>query len=373
MHIRPFKALHINPDRAIDNPSFFNTVKERYLDYLQDQFFEKTDAPALFLYRIQAAQRGYTGVIACTEVRDYLQGNIKKHENTIRRDEEKQMRLTLERQAAVKPILLTYPENEAIDAWIAQYTTRHEAHFEVDFPAEGQLHRIWTVDKKSDILQIQKLFATHIPHAYIADGHHRLSSTALLCETTKSKAIRKMYSELFCAFFPSGQLDILEFNRVLELPSPPNLTAFLETLRTYLELTPIAIGKKPAQPHQMTLCTVEGWYDLRWRPEVLAEFAKEEAILDTMLLNEIVLKRMMGITNVSEDSRIDYVNAQKGLEGMAEKVNTGRNVVGFCLYPVQFADLVAISEAGKVLPPKSTWFEPRMKNGLIVKPYETAK
>lgn len=370
MHIRPFKALYANPHRVREDASFFNTAKERYLDYLHAGYLDKTEAPSLFLYKIQAQDREYMGVVACTELRDYLNGDIKKHENTIRRDEEKQMRLTLERQAAVKPVLLTYPENKEIDQWIAQYVAHHEVSFEIDFPEDRELHRIWIVDKKSDVLHIQKLFVANVPHAYVADGHHRLSSTALLCETTKSKAVRKMYSELFCAFFPSGQLDIWEFNRVIELPAQQSLAAFVETLRTYCTVTPIAKGTKPTQPHQMTLCTAEGWYDLHWKPEVVAEFASEEAILDTMLLNEIVLKRMMAIIDVSNDSRIDYINAQKGVAGVEEKVKSGEHFVGFCLYPVQFEDLVAVSEAGKVLPPKSTWFEPRMKNGLIVKPYE---
>lgn len=370
MHIRPFKALYANPERVNEDPSFFGTAKERYLDFLHAGYFKETDAPTLFLYKIQSAQRVYTGVIACTELRDYLNNDIKRHENTIRQDEEKQMRLTLERQAAVKPVLLTYPENEEIDAWIADYVARHEVYFEIDFPEDGQLHRIWAVDKKSDILQIQKLFTVNVPHTYVADGHHRLSSTALLCETTKSKAVHKMFSELFCAFFPSGQLDILEFNRIVELPVQQKLAAFVETLRTYCHLTPIPQAAKPRRKHQLTLCTPEGWYDLHWKDEILKEFKHEVAILDTMLLNEIVLKRMMGISNVSENSRISYVNAQKGLDAIEEKVRKAQHAVGFCLYPIRFEDFVAVSEADKVLPPKSTWFEPRMKNGLIVKPYE---
>lgn len=369
MHIRPFQALFANTNRVNNEPSFFNTVKEQYLDYRQAGFFSPTSAPTLFLYNIQTPARAYTGIIACVELRDYLNRDIKKHENTIRRDEEKQMRLTLERQAAVKPVLLTYPEQEAIDRWIAQYIEDHVVSLEIDFPEDNQLHRIWAVDKKSDIKRIQQLFVANVPHAYVADGHHRLSSTALICETTKSKTIRKMYSELFCAFFPSGQLDILEFNRIIELPEVQSLAAFMETLQTYCEITPLAKPTKPTRLHQMTLCTSNGWYALSWKQEALMEFVNEPAILDTMLLNEIVLKRMMQITDVSNDSRIDYVNAQRGLETIQDKISKNAQQVGFCLYPVQFEDLVAVAEAEKVLPPKSTWFEPRMKNGLIVKPY----
>lgn len=370
MHIRPFEALY--PDQALvtAEPEFFDNARESYPHFLQAGFFNKTDTPALFLYQIQASERRYTGVLACTDLHDYLEGDIKKHENTIRAEEEKQMRLTLEREAAVKPVLLTYPENEEIDQFLDTYAAQHPVFLELHFPADQQIHRLWAIREPESITRIQQLFVTNVPHAYIADGHHRMCAMALIVENTKSDRLRRIYSDVFCSFFPSRQLDILEFNRVVEIQDGTGVLDFLKNLEQLFDIQPLDGAEKPAQLHEMTFCTILGWYRLRWKPEVLQEFAGERVILDTMLLNELVLNRLLGIREVRDDRRVSYINAPKGLEAIQTEVANQLNRVGFCLYPVQFEDLKNLVEAGKTLPPKSTWFEPRMKNGVIVKPYD---
>lgn len=370
MHIRPFEALYPDQSLVTAEPDFFDTAKESYQQFLQAGFFRKTELPAFFLYQIQAPERRYVGVLACTDLRDYLEGNIKKHENTIGEEEEKQMRLTLERQAAVKPVLLTYPETEEIDQFLEGYAAQHSVFLELNFPADRQIHRLWAINQPESIARIQQLFMDKVPHAYIADGHHRMSAMALIVENTNSNRVRETFSNVFCAFFPSRQLDILEFNRVVEIEDGAQLQAFLKQLEHLFDIQPLNQPEKPAQLHEMTFCTILGWYRLRWKPEVLQEFANDQVIVDTMLLNELVLKRLLGIREVRDDRRVMYINAPRGLEAIQSEVANQVNRVGFCLYPVQFDDLKDLVEAGKTLPPKSTWFEPRMKNGVIVKPYE---
>ncbi len=369
MQIKPFQALYPDRLKIATVSDFFDSAKEKYAHYLQSGLFTQIDKPAVFLYQIQSPGRIYTGVLACADIQNYLLGNIKKHEHTIRAEEEKQIRITLERQAAVKPVLLTYPENDLIDRWIMHYTAHHPVFLEIDFPAEEQIHRLWAVQENNKLEQLQQLFAEEVPHAYIADGHHRMSAMELICRQTGSPQIRQTYRDVLCAFLPSGQLDILEFNRLIALPESWSVAAFLEKAGNWVDLAPISVAAKPKQKHDMTLCTAQGWYHVRWKNVALQELASEPVILDTMLLNKILLGKILGITDVRNDRRVEYVDAPKGLEAIQNKVDTNPDQVGVCLYPVAFDDLMNLVEAGGTMPPKSTWFEPRMKNGLIVKPY----
>ncbi|MDX1942609.1 MAG: DUF1015 family protein [Saprospiraceae bacterium] len=370
MHIQPFQALYPDPQLVVSEIAFFDTTRENYSHFLQHGFFCKMNSPAIFLYQIQSPRRIYTGVLASTDLKDYVQGNIKKHENTIRSEEEKQMRLVLERKAAVKPVLLTYAENDLIDQWIEQYILAHPIFLEIDFAEEQQVHRIWAVQDQREISQIQELFTDQVAHAYIADGHHRMSAMELICETNENEALRQAYSQVYSAFFPSGQLDILEFNRVVQLPENLNVKELLESFESLFIIEPLTAPTKPSQLHEMTFCTSQGWYRLCWKHSILLEYADMPAILDTMLLNEQILDKLMYINNVRHDHRIEYIDAAKGLDAIQQKITENPNLIGFCLYPVQFDDLKNLVEAGGTMPPKSTWFEPRMKNGLIVKIYE---
>ncbi|MBK7869312.1 MAG: DUF1015 domain-containing protein [Saprospiraceae bacterium] len=370
MHIQPFQALYPDQQMVASEIAFFDTTKENYSHFLQHNFFYKMNSPAIFLYQIQSLRRIYTGVLASTDLKDYTQGNIKKHEHTIRTEEEKQMRLTLERRAAVKPVLLTYAENELIDQWIEQYISTHSTFLEINFSEEEQIHRIWAVQEQTEILQIQQLFRDQVAHAYIADGHHRMSAMELICETNENEALRQAYSEVYCAFFPSGQLDILEFNRVVQLPENLSIENLLQSFESLFIIEPLTASTKPSQLHEMTLCTSQGWYRLCWKHSILLEYTDMPVVLDTMLLNEQVIDKLLHISDVRYDQRIEYVDAAKGLNAIQQKIIKNPNLIGFCLYPVQFNDLKNLVEAGGTMPPKSTWFEPRMKNGLIVKIYE---
>lgn len=364
MHISPFHALYPNVPRLPEVPDFFDTAKERYQKLAQSGYLIPTAHASFFLYRIQGKQRYYQGVLACTAIADYLCGDIKKHESTILDLEQKQMLLTQEHQAMVKPVLLVYPDAPQIDAWIAAYIGSREPFLEIYFEKDLQTHQLWAVQAPEAIGQLQTLFRKYVPHSYIADGHHRMAALGLLAKSEEA-AIRKQYQHVYCAFFPSIELDILAFNRVVEVPAHFEL----RQLEPLLHIQPLAAPAKPSQLHEMTLCTAQGWYQLRWKEEVLQKFKNEEIILDTMLLNEQILQPILSIDDVRYDRRVEYVEAPKNLETLENKIAQNPNRIAFCLFPVAFEDLMTLVEANKTLPPKSTWFEPRMKNGLLVKPY----
>jgi len=365
MHLTPFIGFYPNLNQLAAEPALFDLVRERYQNLQQTGFFLENKTKAIYLYEIQTVTRTYRGLLGCVDVEAYLNGAIKKHENTLLQEEHKQMKLTLERQAAVKPVLLAYPAVPQIDRWVAEYIMQHPVFLEMTFTKDQQIHRLWAVQKNADIQELQTLFATQVPHAYIADGHHRMCAMALIAKTIEDKSIKAAYQNVYCAFFPSSELEILAFNRIVEIPEHVDLTA----LQPFFEIKPLAEPTLPIQKHKLTLRTATGWFLLQWKEAVLQEFTNETVVLDTQLWNEKVLRNLLGIEDVRHDKRVTYVEAPKSLAVMQAKISEYSNRWGFCLHPIAFQDLVDLVENGGTLPPKSTWFEPRMKNGLLVKHY----
>ena len=364
MHISSFQALYPNLHRLSESPDMLDTTKENFTSLAQLNLFQPATKSSFFLYEIQTPFRTHRGLLACVDVMDYLNSSIKKHEATMPQEEQKQMQLTLERDAAVKPILLIYPNAARIDDWMAHYIQQNPHFLELPFLEDTQIHRLWQVQEAAAIEALHHLFLEEVPHAYIADGHHRMAAMGLLAQS-ENVDWQQRFRSVYVALFPASELDILEFNRVVEVPTDFHR----QQLESLFEIKPLSAAAKPRQLHEMTLCTPQGWFQLHWKSAVLRAFAHEPAVLDTVLLNEKILKEMIGINDVRHDRRVEYVDAQAGLEAIQHKVLGNPHRIGFCLYPVTFNDLLTLVEAGKTLPPKSTWFAPRMKNGLIVKPY----
>lgn len=369
MHIKPFQAVYPNLDFITSPDSFFNSVREEYLEYYHSGFFTKTAQEALFIYRIKDPVRQYTGLIACADIRDYLAGNIKQHEHTLAAKEQQQMQLMLRRRAAVKPVLLAYKQVEAINQWIERYILRRDPFFEIRSEENGEYHFLWEVRDGQSIRALQDLFEQHVPCAYIADGHHRTSTTSLMYSKALDGKHQGDYHLLLCALFPSSDIDILDFNRVVFGLNGHSAPAFMAHIARYFEIGLLDGPRKPAEKHEITMLLNREWYSLRWKEHVLLEYHDEEVVLDAMLLDEKVLARILGVEDVRTDHRILYLEGPKGLEGIQNAVAKGEEAVAFCLYPVKLEELMKVADAGKVMPPKSTWVEPRIKNGLIVQEY----
>lgn len=369
MHIKPFQAVYPNLDYITSPDSFFHAIRDEYLEYHSSGFFHKTAQEALFIYRIKGAVRHYTGLVACADIRDYRNGCIKQHEHTLPAKEQQQMQLMLRRGAAVKPVLLAYPQVEAISRWIEGYIIRREPFFQAESEEFGEQHCLWEVRDGQDIRILQDLFQQHVPCSYIADGHHRTSTTSLLYEKTLEGKREGDFHLLLCALFPSSDIDILDFNRVAYGLNGHSPSAFMAHIAQYFEIGFLEEPRKPERKHELTMLFNREWYCLEWKPRVLAEYQEEKVVLDATLLNDKVLGPVLGVEDVRTDQRILYVEGPRGVEGIQQAVSKGEEAVAFCLYPVQLEELMKVADAGRVMPPKSTWIEPRMKNGLIVQEY----
>jgi len=365
MHIRPFPAIHARVEAIRHIDEFCSAVKESYLQQWQQQLYVGTETPAFFIHQIHNANRTYTGITACVDMADYLAGKIRKHEHTLAAKEQKQLQLLLENQAQVKPVLLTYPHVPDINRWVATQTDQAGPFLRTNFK-NGEDHLFWRITDPQKIQQLQRLFRQNVPASYIADGHHRASIMAILYEQGRLNAIPDTHRTLLCDFFPSNELDIMDFNRVVEVTdlSAPD---FQQQLADFFTIKKLPSAAKPSGKHQLTMCLKNEWFALSWRSKVLREFDHLNVLIDADLLNKKVMEDILGIDDVRTDERVQYVPGPKGLQGIQDAIEPHPDRVGFCLYPIKFEDLVALTDENGVLPPKSTWFEPRIKNGLLVK------
>ncbi len=369
MHIHPFQAAYPNTDFITSADSFLASVKDQFSNYVKSGFYKKMPQEGLYVHRITGKHRTYLGMIACLDIRDYLEGRIKKHENTIAAGEQEQMRLMLSRQAMVKPVMLTYPNSNSITEVLKKYVAEHPHFLEVFFEEVTQTHAFWEISDWQTIRQLQQFFLENVPCTYIADGHHRISTTALLFQKHSKKNPESPYRYLLCALYPTGELEIHDFNRIIEGMNDLRPAVFMAKLSQLFDIELLEKPGKPAQKHELTMYLDREWFRLRWRQQVLDEFSEHPVLLDVTLLNEKVLKQILGIRDVRTDARVKYFEGPKGLTSLKDKALRNDERIVFCLYPVAMDDFLAISDAGGVLPPKSTWFEPRIRSGLIVRQF----
>ena len=366
MRLQPFQALLPKMDKIADTTAFFANVKEDYLSYFRQGFFEKNTQEAFYIYCIQRRGYSFTGIIAGTSILDFLEGKIKKHEKTLAAKEKCQIQLMEQRKASVKPILLTYPPTPPISEWISNYTQQHPYSIKITAPKEQETHLIWKVTGIEAIHALQHLFIQHVPTSYIADGYHRIATSARMYQQMIEGKTKEQYNQLFCAFFDTNQLQVHEFNRVIKNLRATQLDTFLDKLSAVCTIKELKNVRKAQQKHELILLIQKRYYSLKWKEFVLKRYPNQQIVLDTMLLNEVILKKILEIKDQSIDSHVDYIEGPKGLEGLRKKVEKNKLNIGFQLFPINIEDLLQIMDTDKILPPKSTWFDPRMKNGLVV-------
>lgn len=366
MQIKPFPAIFPKFELVPSPDSFCDSSKDLYREYSDKGFFREHAQPALYIYRIEAAHRRHTGLVALNDVEDFFSGKVKKHEKTLSEREQHQVRLFLQWEAVLKPVLLTYPPAADISDWLDRYARTHKPLFSTHFAKGHQTHRVWAVPDTGDIRQVQALFATQVRSVYIADGHHRTSTIALLHGQLAEEHAQYDFDHLFCAFFATDQLNILDYNRVVEGLEGISQASFVARLSRLFDLEVLPTPRRPEHKHELVMCLRKDWFSLRWRADVLAQYPPDQVLLDAELLNERVLRDLLGIQDVRTDQRITYVEGNKGIRGIQKQVGRNRSRVGFMLYPVTFADMMRLADLGESLPPKSTYFEPRLRSGVLV-------
>jgi len=367
--IDSFSPILPNTALVASADAFFGVIKNDYLNYRKRGMFLEHPEKCILVYRLLENESSYLGIIAGLPADQYTDGKVKKHEGTLAASEQQQLQLLVLREAVVKPVLLTYPAVAEVDNALEKLVSTQTPFLSIQ-DGKSIRHELFEVREGSPEEEFFKsAFAKTVDALYIADGHHRCSTLALYNRQQIAKGEAPV--PLLAALFSSKQVNVQAFHRSVHLPVGLSPLALLAKLSDLCTIVPLSAPELPQERHQMTLLIGDESFSLRWREEVfikpeLDEGAKNGIALDAGLFNQLIAAPIFGITDVRTDERITYVPGNKGLRGMLDRVQRRTDRVGFMLHGIEAEDLFQIVDAGLIMPPKSTWFEPRLRNGLVV-------
>lgn len=370
----PISFLHVS--RAeIDFPEgidehgkdVYERARTNFYQLIEDGVLAKDEKPMFYIYAQTMNGRQQVGLVASSSVEDYFNNVIKKHEFTRPEKEEDRIRHMETLQAHVGPIFLTYPSNLKVDA-IVNEVVRTELPV-YDFTADdGVTHKVWTVSDSAKIESITAVFETEIPFTYIADGHHRTASAAKVGRKMRDHNANhtghEEYNYFLSVLFPDEQLAIMDYNRLVKDLNGFTPEALLQKLQESFSITKCTLDTaKPKLLHDFAMYLNGQWYNLKAN----AAIVKQDTIgvLDVTILQENVLAPLLGVEDPRTNKRIDFVGGIRGLEELQKRVDAGDSAVAFALFPVSLRQLMDIADSGQVMPPKSTWFEPKLRDGLF--------
>lgn len=369
MHIKSFCGVYPNLTLITSPELFFGTVKHQYPEYVESGFFHKTEQESIYVYQIKTELGTFTGLITCTDINDFTKHKVLKHENTLAAKEQHMMTIVLQNKAMVKPILLAYDRVSEIDTLMEEVKKNQKPFFNLTFDEWGEQHTIWAVTDAKKISSFERLFEKKVDVSYIADGHHRTSTSVSLYSTNHHSYNKESMAQVLSIYFSFDQLKIYDYNRVVEILNTIDPVEFMVKISKYCKLKKLSKPRKPSSKFEMTLFIAKKWYRLKWKKKVLRAYDDQKIVLDADLLNRIILNDICRIENIRKDKRIKYVDGVSGTLGIEKEVSKNEDRIGICLYPVTKEELKYVAEHEGTLPPKSTWFEPRIKNGMIVKEF----
>ncbi len=308
------------------------------------------------------------GLVVGAYVPDYMNGTIKKHELTRRDKEEDRMKHVRVNNANIEPVFFAYPDNSELDAIVMKYTAR-EPEYNFVAKLDGFGHTFWIIDEDKDIARITELFGD-MPALYIADGHHRSAAAALVgAEKAKQNPGHKgdeEYNYFMAVCFPANQLTIIDYNRVVKDLNGLTEEQFVERLtKNFVVEEKGSAIYKPGALHNFSLYLGGKWYSLTAKPGTYDD-NDPIGVLDVTISSNLILDEILGIKDLRSDKRIDFVGGIRGLGELKRRVDSGEMKVALALYPVTMKQLMDIADTGNIMPPKTTWFEPKLRSGLVI-------
>lgn len=371
----PYSLLHVTKaeidlPEGIDEHSqeVYDKVVENFQKFKDNGWLVQDTEEKLYVYAQTMDGRTQYGLVACAHSEDYANGIIKKHELTRKDKEEDRMIHVRITNANVEPVFFAYPDVPEIDEIINKVIKNEPTY---DFVAdEGFGHTFWTIDDKNDIDRLVELFDTKVPAMYIADGHHRSAAAALIGQERKKQnpnhTGQEEYNYFMTVIFPDNQLKIIDYNRVVKDLNGLTQEQFLDALKESFEVEDMGTEiYKPAKLHEFSVYLDSHWYKLEAKPGTFND-NDPIGVLDVTILSNLVLDKVLGIKDLRTDKRIDFVGGIRGLGELKRRVDNGEMKVAFALYPVSMKQLIDIADSGNIMPPKTTWFEPKLRSGLVI-------
>lgn len=340
---------------------------ENFKNFQKQGWLVKDPKENYYIYAQTMDGRTQYGIVVAASVDDYMEGRIKKHELTRRDKEEDRMKHVRINNANVEPVFFAFPDNEALEQVIRNVTAGKP---EYDFTsAEGFGHTFWVIDDEPTINIITEEFAK-IPYLYIADGHHRSAAAALVgnekAKLNPNHRGDEEYNYFLAVAFPASHLKIIDYNRVVRDLNGLSDAEFLERLeKSFVVIDKGTETYRPEALHNFALYLEGRWYSLTARPGTYDD-NDPIGVLDVTISSNLILRDIIGITDLRSDKRIDFVGGIRGLEELKRRVDSGEMAFALALFPVSMEQLMNIADTGNIMPPKTTWFEPKLRSGLVI-------
>lgn len=346
----------------------YQKAAENFRMFQEKGWLVQDDKENYYVYAQTMNGKTQYGLVVGAYVPDYMNGVIKKHELTRRDKEEDRMKHVRVNNANIEPVFFAYPDNAALDAVISRYTAGKPVY---DFiaPGDGFGHTLWIIDKQEDIDAITQEFA-QMPALYIADGHHRSAAAALVgAEKAKQNPNHRgdeEYNYFMAVCFPANQLTIIDYNRVVKDLNGMTPEEFLAAVgKNFIVEEKGEDIYKPSELHNFSLYLDGKWYSLTAKPGTYND-NDPIGVLDVTISSNLILDEVLGIKDLRSDKRIDFVGGIRGLGELKKRVDSGEMKVALALYPVSMKQLMDIADTGNIMPPKTTWFEPKLRSGLVI-------
>ena len=356
------------PDTSEYDPRVYEKAAENFQKFQDKGWLKQDEKKQYYIYAQTMNGKTQYGLVVGAFVDDYLNGVIKKHELTRRDKEEDRMKHVRVNNANIEPVFFAYPDNAVLDALIGKYKAT-EPEYDFIAPIDGFRHQLWIVSDDNDIKTVTDEFEK-MPYLYIADGHHRSAAAALVgaekAKLNPNHTGTEEYNYFMAVCFQASQLTILDYNRVVKDLNGMSSEEFLNALTTNFTVEDKGTEiYKPAKLHEFSLYLDSHWYSLTAKDGTY-DNNDPIGVLDVDISSRLILDDILGIKDLRSDKRIDFVGGLRGLGELKRRVDSGEMRMALALYPVSMQQIMDIADSGKIMPPKATWFEPKLRSGLII-------
>lgn len=361
--------IDLPADIDIHSEEVYTKSVENFRLWQEKGYLKQDEQPHFYIYAQTMLGRTQHGIAGCASVDDYLNGVIKKHELTRPDKEQDRMIHVRVNNANIEPVFFTYPAVKELDSIVKSVVRKQEPEY--DFVSEDGIgHRFWVIWQPEINRSIERLFAEKVPYTYVADGHHRTAAAALVGKEKREKNPAhkgtEEYNFFLAVHFPDNQLKIMDYNRTVKDLNGLTEAEFMSSLTKSFAIR--EKGAKiyiPKALHNFSMYLGGKWYRLTARPGTFKD-KDPIGVLDVTILAEHVLKPILDIQDLRRSKRIDFVGGIRGLGELKRRVDSGEMKVAFALYPVSMKQLINIADSGNIMPPKTTWFEPKLRSGLVI-------